>query len=270
MLLTIDHQTTYSYDEAVVGGLQQLRLTPQTSTVQRVLVWETIVVGGTKQVTFKDHHANTVELVSFDPQVRSLEIRSVGQVETIDTHGIVGKNGGLAPLWLFRRSTHLTSAGPQVRELADNRRTADGTTSIELFHNLTKDIADTVTYTSGTSRVTDSAEEVMTAGQGVCQDHAHILISAARHLGQPARYVSGYLHTIDQADQADQGASHAWAEVWLDDLGWVGFDPSNGISPDEQYVRIATGLDYAEAAPISGIRFGSGVESLEVSVQIQQ
>ena len=71
-------------------------------------------------------------------------------------------------------------------------------------------------------------------------------------------------------DRVDQDASHAWAEAHLDGLGWVGFDVSNGISPDERYVRLATGLDSRDAAPISGMRMGSANESMIVSLQIQQ
>ena len=112
-----------------------------------------------------------------------------------------------------------------------------------------------------------TAEDALAAGRGVCQDHAHVFVAAARHLGHPARYVSGYL-MLD--DRVEQDASHAWAEVWIEGLGWVGFDVSNGISPDERYVGVARGLDYRDAAPISGVRFGSGEEELHVSVQVQQ
>jgi transglutaminase-like putative cysteine protease len=101
----------------------------------------------------------------------------------------------------------------------------------------------------------------------VCQDHAHIFIAAARSMGYPARYVSGYLM---MEDRVHQDASHAWAEVHVDPLGWVGFDVSNGISPDTRYVRVATGLDYAEAAPVSGLRFGNGGEAMSIDIQVAQ
>jgi len=106
--------------------------------------------------------------------------------------------------------------------------------------------------------------------KGVCQDHAQIMITAARELGHPARYVSGYLM---MTDRIDQDATHAWAEVHMDDIGWVGFDVSNGYSPDERYVRVATGLDYRDAAPISGLRIDNsagGNETMQVSIQVQQ
>ncbi|MEM7291095.1 MAG: transglutaminase family protein, partial [Pseudomonadota bacterium] len=98
-------------------------------------------------------------------------------------------------------------------------------------------------------------------------DHAHIFLGAARMLGFPARYVSGYLMLNDRVDQ---DASHAWTEVHVDGLGWVGFDISNRISPDERYIPVATGLDYLETAPISGMRFGASSESMVVNLQVQQ
>jgi len=101
----------------------------------------------------------------------------------------------------------------------------------------------------------------------VCQDHSHIFIACAREMGMPARYVSGYL-MIDGATAQD--AMHAWAEAHVDALGWVGFDVSNAISPDARYVRVATGLDYADASPVSGTRVGGTGERLEVRIDVVQ
>ena len=270
MQLTIEHTTTYRYDGPVTRGLQQLRLTPMSSEHQRVTEWETTIEGGTKQVAFTDQHGNHTELVSFDPGVRVLEVTSAGQVETSDSNGVLGYASGFAPLWLFHRQTSLTAPGPRVAELAaeiDPDEVGPDGQSIEVVHRLVNAIAEKVVYTTGSSVVSDSAETVLSSGRGVCQDHAHVLISVARHLGCAARYVSGYLH---MASSDAQDATHAWAEVWIPSLGWVGFDPSNAISPDERYVRMASGLDYTEAAPISGMRYGDGDEALDVSVSVQQ
>jgi transglutaminase-like putative cysteine protease len=108
--------------------------------------------------------------------------------------------------------------------------------------------------------------EALARGAGVCQDHTHVFIAAARHLGFPARYVSGYLQA--GAGEAPQEAQHAWAEVRIPDLGWAGFDAANGISPDPHYVRVACGLDYEYAAPVRGSRRGGGGEDLDVSVEV--
>ncbi|MBV8971553.1 MAG: transglutaminase family protein, partial [Sphingomonadaceae bacterium] len=96
---------------------------------------------------------------------------------------------------------------------------------------------------------------------GVCQDYAHIFCAAARGMGVPARYVSGHYVRADP-----QPAAHAWAEALVPDLGWVGFDPANGISTTPGHVRVAVGLDYLDAAPVRGARRGGGTETLDVRV----
>ena len=121
-------------------------------------------------------------------------------------------------------------------------------------------------FTPG-SHAETTAEDALESGQGVCQDHAHILIAAARSLDLPARYISGYLMMEGHPEQT---ASHAWAEVHLNGLGWVGFDAANKICPDDRYVRIASGLCYRDAAPISGLIHGEAKETLKVSVTVEQ
>jgi transglutaminase-like putative cysteine protease len=135
------------------------------------------------------------------------------------------------------------------------------------MHELAGAVHAAIRYETGRSDVGWSAEEALAAGHGVCQDHTHAFLACARYLDIPARYVSGYLMMNDRVEQS---ATHAWAEAHLPDLGWVGFDVSNGISPDTRYVRVATGLDYGDAAPVSGTRYGSGGERLSVVVQVQQ
>jgi transglutaminase-like putative cysteine protease len=135
------------------------------------------------------------------------------------------------------------------------------------LHALSSVIRETVAYEVGASEADWSAEDALAAGKGVCQDHTHIFLSCARALGYPARYVSGYLMLNDRIVQ---DAMHAWAEAHIDGLGWVGFDVSNGISPDTRYVRVASGLDYADAAPVSGTRIGGNTETLSVAIDVVQ
>jgi transglutaminase-like putative cysteine protease len=138
---------------------------------------------------------------------------------------------------------------------------------VATLHNLSAAIREKVDYQTGATNVDTSAEEAVAAGQGVCQDHAHIFIAAARALDIPARYVSGYLMMNDRIEQE---ATHAWAEAYVQNLGWVGFDISNQISPDPRYVRLATGRDYRDAAPITGISFGAATEDLTVNLAVEQ
>ncbi|MFN3210885.1 MAG: transglutaminase domain-containing protein [Roseovarius sp.] len=264
MHLLIKHITRYRFSGPVTYGLQQLRKTPKTTRAQQVLGWTTGVVNGRKELEFHDHHNNAVELISFDRGTTELTISSEGEVVIEDVSGILGRHLGPAPLWLYQQATRRTEAKSGVRGLV---RKVDEADSLDRLHALSKLIRESVPFQVGASDPGWSAEDALSHGKGVCQDHTHIFLACVRAMGFPARYVSGYL-MLD--DRTAQEAMHAWAEVHVDALGWVGFDISNGISPDTRYVRVATGLDYADAAPISGSRIGGPDEELEVQIDVSQ
>ena len=266
MRLAIDHRTEYRYEQSPPYALQELRLTPLSDSVQRVLAWRLTVDGGRIEAEFTDQHGNRVSLASFDAGIHKFCVHCEGEVETESRAGVIGPHRGPAPLWYFTRSTALTKAGPQVRKLVRTLG-SDFDGDIARLHALMDLVADLVGYESGHTHSGTTAEEALEAGHGVCQDQAHVFISAARLMGFPARYVSGYLM---MEERVEQEASHAWAEAYVDGLGWVGFDVSNRMSPDDRYLRVATGLDYKEAAPISGMRLGDSGEAMFVSLQVQQ
>ncbi|WP_093993403.1 transglutaminase family protein [Flavimaricola marinus] len=265
MRLKISHKTTYDYDEPVTYALQQLRLTPKSRGAQTVLDWTTTVTGGSKELSFEDAHRNTVDLISSNPGTTQIEVLCEGEVEVHDNAGITGPHAGFMPLWMFERVTRSTKPGPLARKFVG--ALPDDDNPLNRLHALSQAIHDAVPYETGASEVDWTTEDVLTNKVGVCQDHAHVFITCARLMGHPARYVSGYLMMDDRIEQE---ATHAWAEAWLPDLGWVGFDISNAISPDTRYVRIATGLDYFDAAPVSGMRFGQSSERMSVVIQVQQ
>lgn len=266
MLLRISHETQYRYDEPVHFALQQLRMTPKSRHGQNVLNWQIEVEGGKVELDYEDQHLNLVNLVSVEPGLKQVTIRSSGQVETVDNAGILGPHVGDTPLWLFQRATPLTKVGTGIRQLVrDLGREFDD--DVAKLHGLSHLISNRTTYQTGTTDSLTDAETALESGTGVCQDHAHIFITAARHMGFPARYVGGYLMMNDRVDQQ---AGHAWAEAYIRPLGWVAFDVSNGIAPDTRYVRVASGLDYSDCAPTTGMRQGAGGEHLIVSLQVQQ
>ncbi|MCB9993480.1 MAG: transglutaminase family protein [Hyphomicrobiaceae bacterium] len=264
MLLSVTHTTEYCYDEPIVYGLQRSRQTARARPGQSVGNWSTEYEGAKLQVSYTDHFGNFTELVSVIPGADRILVTAKGEVETEDLSGIIGKHRGYTPLWLFLRETDLTRPSDAVRDLAAG---ASGDDDISRLHDLMGRLAAAVSYEVGTTHALTTAAEALEHGVGVCQDHAHVFCSAARVLGYPARYISGLLKMDDTDHQA---ASHAWAEVFVDALGWVGFDVSNQVSPDERYVCVATGLDYSDAAPILGIRHGTANESLSVAVVVEQ
>lgn len=267
MRLTISHRTTYRYDRPLTWGLQELRLTPRTGPGQTVHDWTVSVEGGKVEAEFDDQHGNRVTLISFAGEAPEVALTARGTVETRDLTGVTGRHHGYAPLWLFERQTDLTRPGTQVKKLIRGLGT-EHPQVLPRLHALMHRVADAVAYVPGSTGTDTSAEAALDRGAGVCQDHAHVFAAAARALGLPARYVSGYLMMDDRPEQE---AAHAWAEAHVPGLGWVGFDAANAICPDARYVRVATGLDYREAAPVSGLRFGApGAEHLAVALQVQQ
>lgn len=264
MRLKITHATRYRFEAPVRYGLQQLRKTPKSGHQQWVLTWATRVDGGKKELGFEDHHHNVVELISFEREATEVVVTSEGEVELGESHGIVGRHTGPSPLWLYRQETARTALGSGGRALI---RGIAGDTEIERMHALTRAVHEAVAFEVGASQTDWSAEDALAAGRGVCQDHAHVFLACAREIGLPARYVSGYLMLNDRVAQ---DAMHAWVEAHIDGLGWVGFDPANGISPDSRYVRVATGLDYGDAAPVIGTRSGGLGEALDVQIEVTQ
>ena len=265
MRLNISHLTKYEYDKPVHYALQQVRLTPKSDASQNVLTWNLSVEGGRKELEFSDQHQNLVTLISLHEEQSEISIHGEGEVETTAQGGITGHQYGDTPLWYFKRSTALTKPGEQIRNLV--KVLVDDTgDDLTRLHALSALVAQTVSYQKGRTNTQTTGEDALRTGHGVCQDHSHVFLSAARLLGFPARYVSGYL-MMDTKVQQD--ASHAWAEAWIEGRGWIGFDVSNGVSPDERYVRVATGLDYRDAAPVSGIRIGDAAESMTVTVHVK-
>lgn len=266
MRLSIRHTTHYSFREPVVHALQRLRLIPKETQGQRILEWTMEFDNANEELRYEDQHCNTVVLVAVESGVHEVAITCHGIVETEDSAGVIGKHSGHLPLWSFLGQTSLTKPGSSVRGMIRELPDAEPD-KLAFLHALSDKIRERVIYETGRTGVHTSAEEAVDAGHGVCQDHAHIFIGAARACDIPARYVSGYLMMDDRIDQE---ATHAWAEAHIDGLGWVGFDISNGISPDPRYVRVATGRDYRDAAPITGISFGATEEALTVNVAVEQ
>jgi len=262
MRLKISHTTEYLYDEPVPYSLQRLRLTPIDGPGQKVLNWAITVDGAKIEAGYADQYGNRTELVSVEGAEHTIRIVASGEVETEDRAGVYGPHQGFCPLWLFLRETARTKPGKLIRELARNLK---GDSELAEMHALMEEIHETVAYTPGTTNTETTAEEALAAKTGVCQDHAHIFISAARLLDIPARYVSGYLLMENTTEQV---ATHAWAEAHLPGLGWVGFDAANKICPDDRYVRIASGLCYRDCTPVSGMRIGPAGENLKVSLTV--
>jgi transglutaminase-like putative cysteine protease len=265
MRIRIAHETRYRYDSPVRAVIQVLRLTPLDHAGQHTLSWRIEPDLDGRLRTEEDGFGNIVHVFSADGPVDSLSLRVSGVVETLDTAGIVGGGVERVPDSVFLRETHLTAPDAAIRAFADESA-AGATSELDTLHRLLGAINAQMIFDVAPTNVGTTAAEAFALRRGVCQDLTHVFIAAARHLGIPARYVSGYFHRADGV--VEQEAAHAWVEAKVAELGWVGFDPANGISPTDAHVRVATGLDYLGAAPIRGSRRGGSGEALDVTLRV--
>lgn len=264
MRISVRHSTHYRYDANGAQSVQHLRLTPFSDSGQTVLDWRIDAPGIESALSYTDACDNLVHLITNHGQHGDITITASGTIETQDNHGVVGNPVETMPARVYLRQTDLTTPSPAIRKLATVVNTDD---PISGFHDLMAAIREAVDYKIGITETHMPAAEALALGEGVCQDHAHIFISTARHLGFPARYVSGYL-LLEEED--DSEAHHAWAEVMVDPVGWIGFDVSNGICPTDHHIRLSVGLDSRSAAPIRGVRWGASEEELDVDVQVDR
>ena len=263
MRLQIDHTTVYRYAEPTRRVIQLLRLTPSSFAGQSVMDWRVDVDCDARLREGRDGYGNITHMLYVDHPTQRLGITVSGQVLTEDHSGVVRGLANDLPPPVFLRSTQLTALGPALQAFASD--IPDGP-ALDRLHRLNTTLHDRLRFDTQATSTQTSAEQAFAAGHGVCQDFAQVFVALARHMNIPARYISGHLHRSDGANV--QEAAHAWAEAWVEDLGWVAFDPTNGVSKDENYVRVACGLDYRDASPISGARQGGGIEELAVEVQV--
>jgi transglutaminase-like putative cysteine protease len=264
MLIKVEHATAYTYSEPLLSSTQYLRMIPLSGRTQAVESWRLTCPGAVTH-EWRDQYGNCCQTLTVAEPVSELAIKVSGLVRTRDTNGVVGIANAELPLGLYLRETPYTVCSAPIRDYASRFQAKASRDRIEALHEIMLAVADDVEYTKGETHVHTTGAEALEQGRGVCQDHAHVFCAVCRSLGIPARYVSGYLSHGD--GQEAHAASHAWADAYVQDLGWVSFDPSNRTCATQSYIRTATGLDYAEASPVRGVRSGGGVETMTFAVR---
>lgn len=265
MRLHIEYRTHYDFGLPQRRLIQLLRVTPASFEGQAVVDWHVECDCDARLKRSRDGYGNEVTMLYVDGPISEITLTVGGEVLTDDRAGIVHGAAEPLPTLLFLRPTLQTLANPAIAAFAETIR-ATSADPIQQLHGLCGEIHRRIAYDTGDGNPYRDAATTLAEGHGVCQDHAHLFCSAARMLGHPARYVSGHLWR--EGNETPQPAAHAWAEAFVDELGWVGFDPANGISPTDAYVRVAVGLDYRDAAPVAGARVGGGGETMHVEVAV--
>ncbi len=253
MKLQVLHETRYRYAQPIRRSIQMLRMTPATTPGQQVHHWQLNVPG--KATAWTDAYGNLCHCLVLEQPTQDIVITAQGEV-SLTAHEASDLEGAVPPT-VFLKTTALTAMDPALRAfVAPFQKTVKSRPYMGL-HDLMLALLERMPYQTGVTHVGDTAAQAFAKGHGVCQDHTHVFLACVRHLGIPARYVSGYLH----APALPQVASHAWAEAWVGSR-WVGFDVSNATDAEQGHVRLAHGLDYDEASPVRGVRVGGGEETL--------
>lgn len=264
MRLSVRHVTHFEYDSVLDYSVQRLHLTPLSFASQKVVQWAVTTPGIEDALSYIDGFGNIVHLVNCSNIIGPIEVTAEGIVDCENANGLVNGVVCAAPNAVFLRQTEATRPSKQIQD--NVQASLSNLKGLEQLHALMVAIHKQVEFTIGATNASTTAAEAYQRGRGVCQDHTHIFLGVARELGIPSRYVTGYLVT---GIGASSSASHAWAEAFVPDLGWVGFDAANGICPTDHYVRVAAGIDAAAVTPIRGSRRGGAQETMTVEVRVE-
>ncbi|ARS26609.1 transglutaminase family protein [Sphingomonas sp. KC8] len=266
MRLYIHHRTDYRFSEPQARVVQLLRLTPNSHVGQTIVDWRVDVDRNARLRPGRDGFGNETAMLYVDGPVTSVSLTVTGEVLTEDRAGMVTGTIETLPPPLYARSTPLTTANEAMRALAMEVAAAD-VAPFDRAHRLMALIHRRIRFDRDRRHSVRNAVAAFGEGAGNASDIAHIHLATARQLGLPGRYVSG--HVLRPAHQHEwHQAAHAWVELHIPEFGWIAFDATADRCPDDRYVRVAIGLDYRDAAPVSGTRTGGGSEIMDVGVRV--
>ncbi len=265
MRLTVDHRTAYHFSEPQARVVQLLRMTPADTDQQTVADWRILVGCDARLKQSRDGFGNQVTMLYAEGPLEHVEITVSGEVLTAPSSGVVTGTMEPFPPALYRRATPLTAANAAILAFAE--QATGGAAVLDTLHALNRAVHARFPLHDGRPVAGRTASAAFAGGETTARDLAHIFIAAARSLGAPARYVSGY--SLIAAKDETQPTPHGWAEAWVEPLGWIGFDPGLGLCAAQEYVRVAIGLDASGAAPVAGSRLGDGRESLDVGITVE-
>lgn len=275
MQIKVVHTTRFDYEGGAATSFNEARLTPQTLAGQ-IVVHTRLDVSPTPWTwSYRDYWGTQVTAFEVLDPHDSLTVTATATVHT-EKIDVPATRLGWAELRSDRvadRFTELLHIRDRVRPPTDlasryaeiGEASPDPESAARAICSL---INDEVDYVVGSTSVQGRAADSWEARAGVCQDMAHLVIGGLRQLGIPARYVSGYLHPDSEPEIGEniRGESHAWVEWW--DGSWRGWDPTNDTAPAERHIVVATGRNYADVKPLSGIFTGAGKSTMTVDVQV--
>lgn len=275
MRLAISHLVTCRFTAPASGSMQTLRMEPRGLAGQFVETWRLDVSADCLMKPVADPYGNITYSFALAGPLDSVTVQASGIVSTEDTAGVVRNLAERLPLALYRRDTDLTRPSDALRALTAAVADGAGPLALDRLHALMHRLADTLAITASTTPAAPcarapvrTAAAALASGGGDDVDLAHLFVAAARLLGLPARLATGYV--LDPDIDQPYAAVAAWAEAWVDGIGWIGFDAPRRTCPTERYVRLAAGPDLRDAQPLRLAAYGADLVEVTTAITVEE
>ena len=281
MTYSIRHSTTFCYEPAVGESVMEVRTQPRNDVRQRCLTFALDVRPRANVMLYRDFFGNAVHHFDIPGRHKEIEVTAQAIVEVsarTDLDGAKGSNWeeldervSEGDYWEMLVTSQFAAPTELLEKLKVELKLKRRGMPFALLQELNARLYELFDYVPNTTSVNSPIDDALRARCGVCQDFAHIMIALVRSLKVPCRYVSGYLFHADKVkDRSPAGATHAWVEAYLGELGWVAFDPTNNLLGCERHIRVAVGRDYADVPPTRGVHRGEAESELRVSVLVTE
>jgi transglutaminase-like putative cysteine protease len=278
---SIRHLTRFRYSRPISESIMETRMHPRSDSNQHCLNFSLSVSPRCRVFSYRDHQGNTVQHFDIPGEHNQLVIVAESVIEqqvlpdvpaflAPDAWGALDELVESGDYWEMLLPSTFAVESPALTLLAKQMGVTRRDDPLMLVQELNQRLFDYFVYEPRSTRVDSPIDEAIVSGKGVCQDFAHTMIALLRHVGIPARYVSGYLYrATEDHDRSTPDATHAWVDVLLPQLGWVGFDPTNNLVAHHRHIRTAVGRDYADVPPTHGVFRGSTDSELYVAVHVE-
>jgi transglutaminase-like putative cysteine protease len=282
MFYTIKHLTQFRYSAAVSESLLEARMQPRTEGVQRCLFFNMQTNPKAQVLEYGEHLGNVVHHFNIPRRHSQLGLQAQSIVEMEPFPFVPEKISETVWLdldaairdgdfWEFLVPSQFTEPTELLRALAKELKVERRSDPLSFVRELNTKLHESIAYSPQITKADSQLDEALSKRKGVCQDFAHILIALLREVNLPARYVSGYLYRAATDKRAhNEGATHAWVEVYFPGLEWIGFDPSNNVVAREDHIRVALGRDYGDLPPTKGIFKGEASSEVRVKVEVER
>jgi len=280
MHYTIRHVTNFAYEEPISESVMEARMQPRSDAAQHCLRFGLSTTPSSRVRMYQDPDGNMVHHFNIPGRHSWLTVTAEAFVECErppELPATLGPDGwerldaatAAGEFWDVLNPSAFAKRTDLLCQLAEEMSLARGADPIATLRTLMVDLFTRFEYKPKSTSVDSPIDEAISTRQGVCQDFSHIMIALVRQLGIPCRYVSGYLFQPGETPTRSlDGATHAWVEAWLLDLGWVGFDPTHNVLAGEHYIRVAVGRDYADVPPTRGVFKGLSSVRSELAVGV--